>query len=220
MACWKCTWSINSSIRAPASLCTHGHHVLCVCTEHLTQASSLCKLGRAVLAVPSSSRGRSPHLNRTPSPSCVSVCLLQAAMEGGLQPQMVRPQLYISSMRTELYREVLETNGITHILQVGRAGQTPVFPQPLPLQARVEEQARRPSHTTCLLCAAVAAQTHRSGLSCSPATRSTLSTCSCQLPTGRSRTSCRPSRQHSTSSMQAWTEVSRLARRDVHGFVT
>lgn len=40
-------------------------------------------------------------------------------MEQGLQPQMVRPHLYISSMRTELYRELLESNGITHILQVG-----------------------------------------------------------------------------------------------------
>lgn len=39
-------------------------------------------------------------------------------MEHGLQPQMVRPQLYIASVRTELYRDILEQNGITHILQV------------------------------------------------------------------------------------------------------
>lgn len=39
-------------------------------------------------------------------------------MKYGVQPQMVRPQLYIASVRTELYREILEQNGITHILQV------------------------------------------------------------------------------------------------------
>lgn len=42
-------------------------------------------------------------------------------MEYGLQPQLVRPQLYIASVRTELYKELLEQNGITHILQVRRA---------------------------------------------------------------------------------------------------
>jgi hypothetical protein len=39
----------------------------------------------------------------------------------GLQPQLVRPQLYIASIRTELFKEVLEQNGITHILQVSTA---------------------------------------------------------------------------------------------------
>lgn len=74
-------------------------------------------------------------------------------MERGLQPQMVRPQLYISSMRTELYRDVLDTNGITHILQVGgsRGLKRLSPPQPLPLQAR-EEQARRPSHNLLAVC--------------------------------------------------------------------
>lgn len=146
---------------------------------------------------------------------CPSV-LLQAAMERGLQPQMVRPQLYISSMRTELYRDVLETNGITHILQVGCGSSACPHSRCL---CRPERSKHTVPHTTCLPCAA-AAQTHRLALSCSPATRSTSSTCSCQSLTGRSRTSCRPSRRHSTSSMQACTEVSSLARRDVHGFVT
>lgn len=39
------------------------------------------------------------------------------AMEG-VQPQLVRPQLYIASIRTEVCKDVLEQNGITHILQV------------------------------------------------------------------------------------------------------
>jgi hypothetical protein len=39
-------------------------------------------------------------------------------MEQGLQPQMVRPRLYIASVRTEVSKEALEQSGITHILQV------------------------------------------------------------------------------------------------------
>lgn len=39
-------------------------------------------------------------------------------MEQGLQPQMVRPRLYIASVRTELSKDLLEQSGITHVLQV------------------------------------------------------------------------------------------------------
>lgn len=35
-----------------------------------------------------------------------------------LQPNMVRPQLYLASVRTEVYMDILDQNGITHILQV------------------------------------------------------------------------------------------------------
>lgn len=35
-----------------------------------------------------------------------------------LRPDLIRPGLYLSSVRTEVYREVLDDHGITHILQV------------------------------------------------------------------------------------------------------
>jgi hypothetical protein len=44
-------------------------------------------------------------------------------MEQGLQPQMVRPRLYIASVRTELSKDLLEQSGITHVLQVCDAKQ-------------------------------------------------------------------------------------------------
>lgn len=38
-----------------------------------------------------------------------------------LQPCLIRPGLYLSSLQTEVYRDILDEHGITHILQVSVA---------------------------------------------------------------------------------------------------
>jgi hypothetical protein len=92
----------------------------CVCTSLKASSTGLCAPGMpSKLALPA-------HIK-----CCCCGCwwvfpladqllsvLCPAGMEYGVQPQMVRPQLYIASVRTELHREILEQNGITHILQV------------------------------------------------------------------------------------------------------
>jgi len=121
-----------------------------------------------------------------------------------LQPNMVRPQLYLASVRTEVYKDILDQNGITHILQVcpwpgGSTWQPVLIAASTVPQTLMQQEVDVGAVFHLVPC--------RREWNWDQPTPSTTHTCSCHFMTCPSRTSLLPSLQPSDSSSRPWMEV-------------